>query len=253
MDYGVVVDLETTGLDASKDRIIEIGLVEFVATGSALPVMTGTYSGLEDPGMPLPEVIQKLTGLSDDVLRARQIDWLTVRSMLSRASMVVAHNADFDRGFLAQRPELRDLNLHWACSSRHINWRAHGFRTRALNYLAADHGFVNPFAHRALFDCATTFRLISPYLAELTARSWMREFSVLATGAPFEVKDLLRGRGYRWDPEQRVWWRRVFEDELESEREFLRTDIYKGAPRHREDEVRSGDSSAEAEDAPQVP
>ncbi|MEY4631450.1 MAG: polymerase polC-type [Pseudomonadota bacterium] len=254
MDHGVIVDLETTGVDPKSDRIVEVGIVEFAVgtagEGEAKPrvYLVGTYSGLEDPGRPLSPEIAKLTGLSDEVLAGRKVDWEQVRAMLSRATVVVAHNAPFDRAFLEARPELAGLKLHWACSIRHINWLKHGFKTRALNYLAADHGFVNPFAHRALFDCATTFRLVTPYLDELIRRSYLREYLISATGAPFETKDVLRTHGYRWNPEARVWAKSILEDELAEERAFLAADVYKTSTRkHTEEEVRVDTGVVEAD------
>lgn len=243
METGLIVDLETTGVDPEKDQIVEVGIVEFLVrqgpAGELVSDLVTTYSALEDPGCPLPAEVAKLTGLSDEVLAGRKIDWDMVRGMIERASVVVAHNAAFDRSFLERRQELAGVKPHWACSVKHINWQKHGFRTRALNYLAADHGFVNPFAHRALFDCATTFRLITPYLDELIRRSYLREFTISAVGSPFETKDILRARGYRWNPESRVWAKTVLEDELDAERQFMRDEIYKGEPRHREDEITS--------------
>lgn len=241
METGVILDLETTGVDPEKDQIVEVGIIEFLvsrdANGALQAELATCYSGLEDPGRPLPSEVANLTGLTDKVLAGRKIDWTLVRSLTDRASVVIAHNAQFDRSFLERRPELAGSRLHWACSVKHINWQTHGFRTRALNYLAADHGFVNPFAHRALFDCATTFRLITPYLEELIRRSYLREFLVSAVGAAFETKDILRARGYRWNAESRVWAKLILEDELAAERQFMREDIYKGEPRHREEEI----------------
>ena len=241
MDIGVIVDLETTGLDPLKDQVVEVGLIEFAVSpdsaGGLRAGMTGGYSALQDPGRPLPPEVAKLTGLSDDLLVGQSVDWAVVRETLSRASVVIAHNAAFDRAFLERRPELDGIKPHWACSVKHINWRQHGFKTRALNYLAADHGFVNPFAHRALFDCATTFRLVAPYLEELIRRSYLGEYLVSATGAAFETKDILRINGYRWNPEARVWAKNLLEDELEEERKFLATEVYKGDTRHREEKL----------------
>ena len=245
MDIGVILDLETTGIDPRQDQVIEVGILEFAMISTHAPAadgvlkaeLIGANSGLEDPGRPLPAETTAITGLSDELLAGRKVDWAQVRQILSRASIVIAHNAAFDRGFLIRRPELAGLQLHWACSIKHIDWHRHGFKTRALNYLAADHGFVNPFAHRALFDCATTFRVVTPYLDELVRRSHLREFLVSATGAPFETKDMLRARGYRWNQDARVWAKTLLEDEIEEERTFLAADIYKGSPRHREEEI----------------
>jgi len=248
MDIGVILDLETTGLDPKKDQIIEIGLLSFVTDAENAPAIVETYSGLEDPGVEISAEVTKITGLTSGILKGQKIRWDLVRDILSRASIVIAHNAAFDRAFMEGRPEVKGLPLHWACSAKHINWRAHGHKTLALNYLAADQGFVNPFAHRALFDCATTFRIVTPKLAELVERSYMREFLVSAVGAPFEVKDVLRGRGYRWNPDQRVWAKSVFEDELQQEREFLAADVYRGQARHKEEELTNRPDPGKADD-----
>ncbi len=228
MDYAVVLDLETTGINSETDHIIEIGLIEFGVGESGKPEILNMYGGLEDPGQPLSAELQKLTGLNDAMLKGQKIDWDFVRGILERCSLVVAHNADFDRSFMQKRAEYSGLDLHWACSMKHIDWETKGFRTRALNYLAADHGFVNPFAHRALFDCATTFRIMEPYFPELVQRSYYREYRVLATHAPFETKDKLRTQRYRWDNQRRVWFKDVLEDQLALEREFLKAEVYTG-------------------------
>lgn len=234
MDFGVILDLETTGLDPEADHIIEIGLLEFSVTGDEPATLVRSYAALEDPGIELPPEVTRITGLASQHVKGQRIDWKLVREIIGRSSIVIAHNADFDRSFLEQSGHLEGLAPHWGCSMRHIDWQKHNFHTRSLNYLAADHGFVNPFAHRALFDCATTFRLVTPYLNELIQRSYEREIMIRATGSPFETKDLLRTRGYRWDPEVRCWGRVVPETLLAEEREFLDKQIYQGRGLHQE-------------------
>lgn len=229
MDFGLILDVETTGINPDEDRIIEIGILEFgLLEGRDDPEILNLYGALEDPGLPLSPEIQRLTGLSDAVLSGQRISWDYVRGLMQRAAIVVAHNADFDRSFIERRPELADLKTHWACTMKHIDWEGKGFKTRALNYLAADHGFINPFAHRALFDCATTFRLMSPYFPELVQRSYLREVRVFAVQAAFEMKDKLRNNRYRWDAQRRCWFKDILEDALEVERSFLQKEIYQG-------------------------
>lgn len=243
MDFGIIVDLETTGLDPQADAIMEIGILEFAVEGEQQPCVTRTYGALQDPGREVSEEVLKLTGLTQAHLAGQQIDWDHVRGFFQRASIVIAHNADFDRRFLEKSGKLAGLAPHWACSMRHIDWKRHGKGSVSLNYLAADHGFVNPFAHRAVFDCATTFRLVAPHLNELIIRSYEREYHVKAVYSPFESKDVLRLRGYRWDPEERVWGKVVGETALVEERKFLAEQVYRGEPKHREIEV--GASSAD--------
>ncbi len=237
MDYGIIVDLETTGTDFANDKIIEIGILEFGLEEGYEPMVGNMYGALQDPQQPLTEEIKKLTGLEDVYLKDKQIDWKIVSDYFSRASIAIAHNALFDRTFLLKQSELDLTAVHWGCSLRFIDWKGHGFKTRSLNYLAADHGFVNPFAHRALFDCATTFRIIAPRLKELIEYSFLREYRIFATGAAFDTKDLLKANSYRWDPERRVWSKDVFENRLADEREFLKQHIYRGADQHQEEEI----------------
>ena len=236
MDYGLIVDVETTGLNAGQDKVIEIGFVEFKIGGDGRPNISTMYSGVEDPGVSLSDEVSRLTGLTDEVLQGQQIDWSLVRKYWDRASVIIAHNAEFDRNFLMARPELKDMRKHWACSVRHIDWRSKNFGSLKLQYLAADHGFANPFAHRALFDCATTYRLVAPHLTELVEASYEPEYEIIAVGSPFETKDILKSHGYRWDAEQRAWRKRIGARRLDGEREFLSAEVYKGKPRHVEEE-----------------
>jgi DNA polymerase-3 subunit epsilon len=237
MEHGLIVDLETSGLNPEQDQIIEIGLIEFAYQADTMPMIINMYSGLEEPTQEISEEITRITGITNLMLKGRTIDWEFVRALVERASIVIAHNVAFDSSFLRLRPELAGAEVHWACSAKHIDWTTKGFRTRALNYLAADHGFLNPFAHRALFDAATTFRLVAPHLDELIERSYEKELVVEAVGSPFESKDVLRLHGYRWDPQNRFWFKVVLQSELEAERRFLSEEVYNGAPRHVEREV----------------
>jgi DNA polymerase-3 subunit epsilon len=227
MDYGVVLDLETTGLDWQKDRIIEIGLVSFaIRDNDPQPQIVNVYSSLQDPEIPLDPLVTKITGLTDDIVRGRRIDWDYVKRELECASIVVAHNAGFDSKFISRIPQLQNMKLHWGCTLRHIDWKAKGFKTMNLSYLAADNGFLNPFAHRAVFDCATTFRLMGPHIHELVENSFRKWFKICAINAPFSTKDVLKERGYFWDANQRFWYKIIGEHQVEAEKAFLQADVY---------------------------
>lgn len=237
MDYGLIVDLETTGLDYSRDKIIEIGLLQFAIRKNEPPVVQEMYSALEDPEEPLKEEITKITGLTDPYLKGRKIDWLKVQHLFENSSIAIAHNAKFDSQFLKKQEFYNNIDIHWACSMEHIDWQEKGFKTRSLNYLAADHGFLNPFAHRALFDCALTFRVVTPYIQELIQNSYEKQFLIQAFEAPFEAKDLLKQRKYQWNPGEKVWQKFVIQGNLDQERQFLEAKIYRGTAIHSETEV----------------
>ncbi|MCL2854765.1 MAG: PolC-type DNA polymerase III [Defluviitaleaceae bacterium] len=96
-DEFVVFDLETTGLNREANTIIEIGAIK-MKDGKFGDV----FHAFVDPGVPLAPKIVELTSITDDMLRGKPtldavlpqfMDWVG-------DSILVAHNADFDMGFL---------------------------------------------------------------------------------------------------------------------------------------------------------
>ncbi len=233
---GVYLDLETTGLDHRADRVIELGMVRFaydLEHDTVLGILD-EYAGLEDPGRPLPPEITRLTGIDDAMLAGRRIDDERVRALLEGASVVIAHNARFDRPFAEARLKAF-ADVHWACSLRDVAWRDEGFESSGLQALVmASGGFFD--GHRGAVDChAGLYLLARPLprsgeraLAALRRNALRRDVRVWAVGSPFDTKDLLKARGYRWNPDARVWWCDVPEDAFDDEQAWLRDQVYAG-------------------------
>lgn len=95
----VVFDLETTGLKKESDKIIEIGAVK-VKNG----VVIDKYSTFINPQRKLEEKIVKLTGISDDMLADARTENEVMPEFIEfiKGSVLVAHNAGFDVGFVRQ-------------------------------------------------------------------------------------------------------------------------------------------------------
>ena len=95
----IVFDTETTGFDArGADRITEIGCIEVI---DLLP--TGkTYHAYIDPLRDIPEKVTEITGLTREFLDGKPLFKDCAQDFLDfvGSSDLVAHNADFDRGFI---------------------------------------------------------------------------------------------------------------------------------------------------------
>lgn len=236
--YGLYVDVETTGIDSSRDKIIELAMVLFgYDAHGRITGVEARFDELEDPGRPIPPEITALTGISDDDVRGRKIDDDAATRLIERANLVIAHNARFDRAFLERRLRVFE-GLHWACSADDVAWRDEGLESRKLEYLAYRFGFFYD-GHRAVTDCLAGIHLLSrplprsgmPAMAALRESARRQDVLFRAVGAPFETKDRLKARGYRWRPEQKCWWKCVPGASADDERSWLGQQVYGGTCR----------------------
>jgi DNA polymerase-3 subunit epsilon len=125
----------------------------------------------------------------------------------------------------------------WGCSATEIDWRSHGFAGAQLGYLLNGAGFFHQ-AHRAVDDCHALLEVLalelpstrSPALAVLLETARRKTLRVWAERSPFELKDSLKRRGYRWndgsDGRPKSWYIDVDEAALEEEIAFLKAEIY---------------------------
>jgi DNA polymerase-3 subunit epsilon len=233
----LILDTETTGLDSSKDRLIELALILVdvdKATGLPLQVQE-VFDELEDPGRPIPAEATRVTGITDAMVAGKRLNEERVAELMAGVDLVIAHNARFDRGFMENRlPAF--AKLPWACSVAEIDWQAQGRGSAKLEFLAHELGFFYD-AHRAEMDCHALLAVLAAPLpntgetglARLLAAAQATSYRVQATGSPFSSKDALRARGYRWDAERKVWHTQVGNPAaLEAECEWLKKDVYGG-------------------------
>lgn len=107
LDTYTVFDLETTGLSAINDKIIEIGAVK-IKNGN----ITETFSKLINPEREISDFITDLTGISNDMVK----DSPTIKEVIKefydfiKDSVLVAHNANFDMGFIRENLKIIDID-----------------------------------------------------------------------------------------------------------------------------------------------
>lgn len=235
---GICLDTETTGLNHSKDKIIELGLVAFAydpSTGEILKIID-RYNGFEDPGQPLANEIIEITGITDEMLTGQRFNDAAINALAAQASLVIAHNAAFDRPFVEKRfPAFKDIP--WACTVTEVNWQAERLQARSLEYLLFKFGWcIN--AHRALDDAEGVLGLLLESLpvsgqrvfAALLKNSSESISRIYAVNAPFDKKNQLKQRGYRWSDGNggipKCWWTIVNESVEHDEMHWLAKEVY---------------------------
>jgi DNA polymerase-3 subunit epsilon len=232
----IILDTETTGVNQETDKIIELGMVAFEfcpKTGQAYRVL-GTFNELEDPGFPIPPESTKVHGITDEMVLGKKIDDEKVLAFISDVPLIIAHNAKFDRQFVESRFPVFQ-NRSWGCSFAQVPWTEEGLGSAKLEFLAYRYGFHYE-GHRASNDCYALLEVLQRDLPESGIKAMKKlidgvrkkELKVWALNSPYESKDALKQRGYRWTPERKTWVGSVSEENLDQEVEWLRSEVYIG-------------------------
>jgi len=236
----VFLDTETTGFDSETDKILEIGMVkfEYSADGKIFKILD-RMDVYEDPGEPISDEIIEITGITNDMVAGEAFDDAAIEDFTKEAVILIAHNAAFDRPFMEKRFPFLEHKA-WACSQRDINWRQEHIESSKQEYIAYKLGFFYT-GHRADSDAEAGVHILShaskvdqqPFLYKMLEQARVPNYRIWATDAPFDAKDILKSRGYRWNPgddgRPKAWYVDfATEAEMHDECDFLSESIYPG-------------------------
>ncbi|MCL2397612.1 MAG: PolC-type DNA polymerase III [Defluviitaleaceae bacterium] len=150
-DDMVIFDVETTGFDRKNCAIIEIGAVKL--QGGQI---VDRFSALIDPGVPLPEKIVELTRITDDMLTGQPAIDAVLPLFLDFIgdAVLVAHNADFDMGFLEHNAKMlgREVKNPYICTLQLSRALFPDLARHGLAAMVKHHGITLENHHRACDD-----------------------------------------------------------------------------------------------------
>jgi DNA polymerase-3 subunit epsilon len=248
---GIFLDTETTGASYQNDYIIEIALVpfEYSLDGRIFKILE-SYCEFQDPKKNIPKFITELTGITNEMVAGKSINIDKINELVESASIIIAHNAAFDRKFVEKKFPIFK-NKIWGCTCVHIPWRKESITSAKLEYIAYKFGVFYD-AHRAEIDCLIGIHALSqklPMSNELALKVLLdnvksKYFRIWAEGAPFDSKDILKHRRYRWNvgnDKPKAWYKDVSESKKDIELEFLFKKIYQKKVELKIDEISSFD------------
>ncbi|WP_337791893.1 PolC-type DNA polymerase III [Roseburia hominis] len=190
-DSYVVFDLETTGLSPDKNKIIEIGAVK-VVDGA----ITERFSTFVNPEVPIPYNIEQLTSIKDDmVLDAPRIEEILPEFMkFCEGTVMVAHNAEFDTGFIRKNCERMGLPFDFTIAdtvalARILLPQLNRFK---LDTVAKAVGVSLDHHHRAVDDAACTAEIFVKFIEMLHERGMetLDDVNQMGATSPELVKKL---------------------------------------------------------------
>jgi DNA polymerase III epsilon subunit family exonuclease len=164
----VVLDVETTGLSAVKDKIIEVCAVK-MRDG----VIIKTFGGLVDPQIPVSPEISAITGIRDNQLeRAHAFNEIADKLYdFIGGATIAGHNVQFAMDFLAAADsryvDTPIIDTSILAKELADGGKIYGVSRFTLSALADRFGIENPNAHTACNDALVTVKLLIA-LANLT-------------------------------------------------------------------------------------
>ncbi len=188
-DEFVVFDIETTGFNPAKCKIIEIGAVKIVGGE-----IVDRFSEFVNPEVPIPYRITELTSIRDDMVEdAPTIEDVLPRFMdFCKGTVLVAHNASFDTSFI--RLNCKKLGLKYDYThvdtvevARYLHPNMSRFN---LDAVCKAENLVNEHHHRAVDDAEVTAKIFEKFIVKLENENIhnLTELNLKAKPGPEQIK-----------------------------------------------------------------
>ena len=215
------LDFETSGLSPENDLILEVGAVIW-DTDLHVPIAIDNF--FVNWGIDVSEEITEINGIQQRFLDDHGLDPLFALNRLGlledKTEITVAHNGNlFDRPFrrewnkrLLPQPPADDRL--WIDTHVDLDY-PDKVSTRRLTYLAAEHGFLNPFAHRAVFDVLTMMVILDKYPLEEVIFSAKQPTVLVQALVSYDNRQLAKDNFFYWDGEKKAWLRSMKKHKLE--------------------------------------
>ena len=206
----LLLDVETTGTDPAKDRVVEIGAVRWDIDCRAIVSTHSTLVRSETNDA------ERVNGISVPLLAAHGRSMTEATAWARRAAAgcesIVAYNADFDASFLS------DVSAQWV-DAMAFRWPRFSHSQSLVN-VALAHGVGVTGAHRAVADCLLLAALVERAcemgmsIEEEVARG-LRPRELVASCHPYEDGNHTnKAAGFRWDDGRRAWVRKMAAEDI---------------------------------------
>lgn len=221
----LAIDTETTGLDINNDNIIELGYALY-EWGVQAPLLTIGHFLI--PRGAIPRESTEITGITND--NCQEFGTTQYEGFERLIEVVEKHRVDYylaQNGLMFDKPMLEQNFIRNGLTLPERVWidtkidlpLKKPLKSMHLNYMAAEHGFLNPFPHRALFDAMTCAKILQQYDIDKVLESAKSPMIEIRAVVSYEERQLAKDAGYRWDGERKFWVKNLKEIYLEKERD----------------------------------
>ncbi len=205
------LDLETSGLDKKECDILEFGAALWSVKEKRPVCLFSKFN--RDFKSEIPLEIENLIGLKAAEIRKwgkplrECLEELS--SLIEAADYIIAHNGtSFDKPFLEDAYKSIGFKMpetKWIDTQTDLPF-PDSVGTRKLSYLACEHGFINPFPHRAITDVLTTLKLMAQYDFEAVMAIANTPLVQVVAQVSYDERHKPRQAGFRWDSQRKFWY-----------------------------------------------
>lgn len=209
----LIIDTETTGLKVEDGcKGIEVGAILYsVEWRAPLQSVSFLLPTDDNPAMHINGIDPAITNIEQPWQSALNL----FQEMVTVADYAVAHNAEFDKKWFGVG-HVPEIEIPWLCTIEDFSWG--DLPGRSLRDLALAHGIaVMPEVHRALPDCQLLSSVLSKRddLEELITLA-LRPKATYRALVSFTNRDQAKSRGFRWNPDEKHWLKRLTADDAKS-------------------------------------
>ncbi len=218
MENIVVIDTETTGLDHTKGKVLEVAAVLYnVPTRSIISQASTFCYAEENPAYEINRI--EVSALKKTPPEVEGAAMGLILNMIKEADALVAHNAEFDKKWISTVVPLalacRDKK--WICTKNDVVWPIRKGVSHSLVNICIDLGVPVVAAHRALADCL----LIVDALECLDDIDYFLDKSGVGrityhAQTSYEERQLVKDAGFQWDNLKKVWHAKLTPDQAAS-------------------------------------
>jgi DNA polymerase-3 subunit epsilon len=207
----LIIDTETTGTDATKDRMIEFAGILYSVTNKTILAQYSTL--FPSPDNAAEHVNRIPVGALAEMAEVNLRNNEMIRNLLAAADVIVAHNADFDKQFFKPEDyfsEAAKQDWPWVCTWADFEWPGE-HKSKGLAMLALDFGIPVVDVHRALNDCIYITKLFNVMddLPGMFTKAMRPKATFQSMARPFDDNDLVKSHGFRWTGDKVTGWRRT--------------------------------------------